>query len=260
MNAFKIKERLLSVVTVTQTVTDDGPGACRILDQRHSPPAATGPGPFWLHLLQIVTVLEHARAKLVAAVRRHAAQLARDRELCALRDRLCQELSGLILGLRNTCLGLYLIDDPEPLGFPKKIGRAPADLLEQSDRLEEHFGNPDVEMPETRFEKVEIEPTDLVEQVSAKSAELRQAVTAVEAQRQVTEETLRDLSREVAELDGVFSWGARAAESVFALAGERELAARVKPSPTRPGRTHKKPDVSLEALAPELAADLAAVP
>ena len=258
MNAFKIKERMLSVVTVVRTIRDDGPGACSTLDQRHSPPAITGPAPFWLHLLQIAIVLEHAQQKLAAAVRRHAVQLAKDRDLRALRDGLFHELSDLMLGLRSAFLGLYLIDDAEPLGFPKKIGRDPASLLEQFDELEEHHTRPDAEVPEPRFEDLEIEPADLVKKVAPKAAALREAIADAKAERQVTEESLRALSREVGEFDDVFAWGARGAEAVFNLAGESELAARVKPSSTQPGRTHKKPDPSVEAPASDFAVDLCA--
>ncbi len=63
-------------------------------------------------------------------------------------------------------------------------------------------------------------------------------------------EALRlDMCRTADELDRVFAWGAHAAESLFTLAGEPELAARVKPSTERPGRTQQKP---AEPLPPEI--------
>lgn len=67
---------------------------------------------------------------------------------------------------------------------------------------------------------------------------------------------LQDLAREAKELDATqvrkdqaladydlhFSNGARALESLFMLAGEHALAARVRPSLRRPGRTHQDDD------------------
>ena len=73
----------------------------------------------------------------------------------------------------------------------------------------------------------------------------RSAHTTVKLKRRAADETRKDMHQAMADHKETFLWIARAGEGLYRLAGEDELAERIRPSLRRKGR--RKVDVAPDA-------------
>lgn len=187
--------------------------------------------------------------ELVAADAAHLAEKADDVEPRDRRDGLHESLFKRLSMLRNVLQAIYGDAAVQKLGF---AGSTPVEPIALCRLGRVVHGN----LPGL----AELAPLSpgLSFDASLHATELAAEVAGLET-------ALQDLVREAKELDATqirkdqilaaydshFLHGARALESLFNLAGEHALAARVRPSVRRPGRTHEddngEPDADLEA-------------
>ena len=169
-------------------------------------------------------------------------ELADDTKYFRQRDEIGGNLSEVILRCRGIFDNGYKPANIEEFGFPRNISQDPEQLFQQGQHLDERLREPGLPLPKPLSEKLAIDPTALADVVKSWLTQFDEALAHVRRERR--EATLARLARQeaVASFDDKFLWVSRTTESLFSLAGEKELAKRVRPSVTRPGRTETDPD------------------
>lgn len=121
-------------------------------------------------------------------------------------------------------------------GIQGPTSQVPAKLVRQVELAVKHLRQPSLGFPASRFGGTPLEPANLadvleptVEQIGSVQADLRRLAGEMNASR-------KEKNRIVAAHKTTFSRVARTAEALFHLAGEQELAERLRPSGRRPGR------------------------
>ncbi len=184
--------------------------------------------------------LKHAIDKVVSADNRlFAANAALDKERQARGDKAFR-LSRLIIGLRGACKSLFVNLPVQDLGFDARTAQDPVPLLIQADRVVENLESGEVKA-EPLFEDDDFNPKKYAAQVRGRADELRACLDNVADLKRDAEQALIAKGVVTGEYDELFLHGARTFESFCRLAGETELADRVRPSVSRPGRTEVPP-------------------
>ncbi len=168
-----------------------------------------------------------------------AANAALDAERFA-RGKKADRLSRLVIGLRGACNSLFVNLPVQQLGFDARTAQDPVPLLIQADRVVASLESGQVEA-ELLFEGDDFDPRKYAAQVREGAKDVRTCLDRVaDFQRQVDQALLakRAVTKEY---DDLFLQGARTFESYCRLAGETDLADRVRPSESRPGRTEVPP-------------------
>ncbi len=237
----KFRGRLLSGLSVERALTEQGPRVAAILGQRYQPLFENAEELFAQYMQVILAIMTQAREKLTEAVRRHAEELADDVAVRDFRDDSMAETRDAVFNVRDTCEGVFDVKKL-PLEFPRRVSGNPRVLLEQVDHLIGQLSRSGLEMPVSKIKNTTILPDDLIETVKPPSDLLRKAVDDIDREAREAEVTLVEQDRAIEEWDLTFLWGARSAEGLFLLAGEDKLAARIRPSRSRPGRTEQDPE------------------
>ncbi len=194
--------------------------------------------------------LKHAIDEVVAADGRlFAANSALDQERLV-RVEKANRLSRLIIGLRGACNALFVDLSVQQLGFDARTAQDPVPLLIQADRVVENLESGQVEA-EYLFEDDDFDPQRYAAQVRQGAGDLRGCLDQVADLKRHADQALLDKRALTKEYDDLFLHGARTFESFCRLAGENDLADRVRPSLARPGRTVVPPDESEPGSAAE---------
>ena len=215
------------------------------------PPFALGanPGELAVHLraplfvlpagegvLQVGEVGAHGVQELDHALqRRHLAAVLPARQLLSF-----SSLGNGILDLRKIFEGLYRPENIESLGFPARLARDSKLLLRQGGHLIEVLTSSDLELPDSRFADAGLPISEMVKSLVPKVEELRKALGDIGREERLAQVTQVDRDRATDDYNNTFLWVARTLESLYSLSGEKELAARVRPSTRRPGRTERQ--------------------
>lgn len=173
---------------------------------------------------------------LVAADAAHVAEKADDVEPRSRRDRFQGSLYKRLALLRSVLQSVYGDDAVQKLGFAGPTPSEPIALCRLGrvvhDNLPAVAGLPPL-APGLSFDAA-LHGSELADDVAG--LELALQDLAREAKELDATQVHKD--RALADYDLHFSNSARALEALFMLAGEHALAARVRPSLRRPGRTH----------------------
>ena len=121
-------------------------------------------------------------------------------------------------------------------GIQGPTAQKPTKLLRQIDLAIGHMLQPDLEFPESRFGETRLEPATLVEVLKPRCKRLHKVQAELLRTAAETNASRKEKNRAIAAHKEVFLWVSRGAESLFHLAGEHELAERIRPSTRRPGR------------------------
>ncbi len=157
-----------------------------------------------------------------------------------------QELSGSLYedfsSMRRTVEELYRGKGKDNVnafvvaGIQGPTAQKPTKLLRQIDLAIGHLLQPGLEFPASRFGETRLEPTKLVAALKPRCDRLHQVQADLRRVAAETNASRKEKNRALEAHKNTFLWVSQSAESLFHLAGEHELAERIRPSARRPGR------------------------
>jgi hypothetical protein len=224
-------QRLTSVEEVQASLRTFGGGVATLLDERSAPPGdGATPVSHQRVFDNLGSDLETARLGLVGAEDEHVRQQVRISNLQDESDRLVSELYDQQVAVRQTVTGLFGAKRGfELTAVSGSTPRARKDLEEQVDQTVKLLKDPAIEVPPLRVRGgVEISLVGLAEGLEAGQAELHAARTALLDARKAGARTLLAKYAAMADFDRVFPAAAGILERFFRLAGEVELADRIR--------------------------------
>ncbi len=188
---------------------------------------------------------------LVTAGDRHLTEVDNDIKLRQRRDELVTLLGTKVSRFRNMLDNLFGKGSALQLaGLDGRTEQEPVALLAQVERILDRFGNPDTEPGIPGFDAFRMDPAAVAGDFQADYEELRDLVTELTRENRRSDKTIIAKNEAMDRYNEQFRWIAGCLESFYDLAGQHELAARVKPSTRRAGRTQAE-----EAAEPESSGD-----
>lgn len=200
-------------------------------------------------LLRAMGILvRDAAARLVEADEAHGTELADDAAPRAEREAAAGDVYALLIDLRTSVraalgdaaaaeLGFSGVTPPDPLALAL-LGKA---VLA---RLPGLRGRP------SRSRGLTFDAAAVEQALAAPLARLNAAIEATAREAKEAEVTLTAKQRAIDTYDRTFAGAAAVMTALFQVAGEDELAARVRPSVSRPGRTRADVESDPEPAAP----------
>ena len=190
----------------------------------------------------VFRILQRALAagveELVEANARHLQELDDDITLRQRRDELVGRLGDKVSRFREALSGLYGPGRAlEMAGIEGRTQQEPVALQTQVERILDRFGNPEVELAPPTFGGFQMDPVLVVEHFRPDYQELNGLLTELKRENRKSDATLIAKNEAMARYDKTFRPITNCLASFYQLAGQDELAERVKPSARRSGRT-----------------------
>ncbi len=188
--------------------------------------------------------LEHDMDELNAAEVAHKTESREDTEARNERDTAGDELYGKLI---NTRAGVDLVYGPaaaKALGLSGSTPRDPTTVLEFARRLRLSLAKLNALAPLRQAMTLNI--ATLESELDSAITRHQDALNTVARETRETEAELTRKSRIQASYDRHFSSVAACFEGLFRLAGQEELANRVRPSQRRPGRIHAEEELATD--------------
>ncbi len=168
-----------------------------------------------------------------------------------LRRSLRRSCKGSILSLRSTCEGLFGKESLRALGLDFKIAQDPQGVLRQGEIIRERLLSSDSDLTPERWVKATLAREELASELGEDVGEVRIVVRSLVAQRKVVDTAKVRKDQALQEFDRQFIPIARVLEATFRVAGETELADRIRPTVRQLGRDDGKDEDQAEAEASE---------
>ncbi len=227
-----VSERIAITRTLTSSISVHGAEVAPAIDDAlfsGSPP----PGFTALVLLQALgAAAQRAVDDLSATNQAHAAELADDGEPRAARDGARDELRAGLIGIRSTLSGVYGATLLAAYGLAGETPSEAEHLIEAASTTEGLLRNrPLTEAP--KQEGVSVDPKALADSLKARVEALRAALGDVRREEREAQVTLQRRNAATATWNKVYQGVADTLTGLFELAGEGELADRVRPTARR---------------------------
>ncbi|WP_437482777.1 hypothetical protein WME75_41520 [Sorangium sp. So ce1014] len=187
-------------------------------------------------------------AALVAADDAHERELADDAAPREARDEAAARLRSVLVDGRAAIDAAF-----GPAGLRKLLldGAVPEDpsvLVTSGERVASALRDAEIKLPKPRRASMKLDRAALADEIAAELPALKKALAKVATEEREKEATLRAKQNALRKSDKSFGQGAALLAASFMFAGLEDLAAKVRPSGRRPGRTAAEED---DALSPE---------
>ena len=194
----------------------------------------------------LMRVLASARERLVSAAAVHLKEIDGDNKARRRREELRERLEKKGRRLRDVLDALFGSGSGlELAGLDRRTAQESVDVLAQTERILDRFGDKGPAAGEPELAGFEVTPKALIEDLAPDYDELSKLVDELGREDRKSDATLIAKDEAMREFDRVFRLTAGIVAAFFSLAGHEELARRVRPSSRRAGRTQA--DVEAEA-------------
>ncbi len=146
------------------------------------------------------------------------------------------KVKGSILSLRSTCEGLLGKDSLRSLGLDFNLAQDPQGVLRQGEIIRERLLSSESELNPARWVRSPLVRQEVADELDAEIDELRLFVQRLVEQRKLVDTAKVRKDQAIEEFDRQFIPIARVLEATFRVAGETELADRIRPTVRQLGR------------------------
>jgi hypothetical protein len=221
-----------------------GPAVADDLTQLFSPQSELAEGPGFHSLIQnSADMLQSTLDALVAADEAHYDEKAAHSALVKKRNNAVDQTARIVIALRRGVLAFHDQADLGRFGFGGETAREAVPLLRQAERVLMTVELDDLSdiLGESVVEGLVFDAKPFREVLSSRVETLRAVVAELGEARRTTERAFLDKEKKKKVYDRLFLREGRSFEDWCRVVGREELARRVRPSVSRPGRTEELP-------------------
>jgi hypothetical protein len=186
-------------------------------------------------LNRLMTGLANRSEAMQAADQAHAQELSDDSAPRTQRDELANTLRDKLLQIRTFVGANFGPSTEQSLGFSGNTPSDPLQLQRLSELVLEQLQTTDLSQP--LLPLVKVKATDLRAMLADDTAKLNAALKAVAQENREAEATIVAKRQATEAYDKTFSLTATLCSHLLQIAGETELAGRIRPSSRRSGQT-----------------------